>query len=120
VEFIHWRWSNQLIKKNATSTNELALHHLSKAHFVKVKIHEAFLNVRWVEYNLSRIGGQSTISQFNLAGGSNWVSSGVVICEFLWTKEVYVNTYSKSHLSVFIVEDTNFSEEFTMIYLIHA
>ena len=41
---------------------------------------------------------------------------------FLRTEEDYVNTYSKSHLSdsISIVEDTIFSEEFAMIYLIHA
>ena len=39
---------------------------------------------------------------------------------FLWTEEDYVNTYSKSHLSDSIVEDTIVSEEFAMIYLIHA
>ena len=39
---------------------------------------------------------------------------------FLRTEEDYVNTYSKSHLSDSIVEDTIFSEEFAMIYLIHA
>jgi len=39
---------------------------------------------------------------------------------FLRTEEDYVNTYSKSHLSDSIVEDTNFSEEFAMIYPIHA
>ena len=42
---------------------------------------------------------------------------------FLRTEEDYVNTYSRSHLSHLsdsIVEDTIFSEEFAMIYLIHA
>ena len=39
---------------------------------------------------------------------------------FLRTEEDYVNTYSKSHLSDSIVSSTNFSEEFAMIYLIHA
>ena len=39
---------------------------------------------------------------------------------FLRTEEDYVNTYSKSHLSDSIVEDTIFSKEFAMIYLIHA
>ena len=39
---------------------------------------------------------------------------------FLGTEEDYGNTYSKSHLSDSIVEDTIFSEEFDMIYLIHA
>ena len=39
---------------------------------------------------------------------------------FLRTKEDYVNTYSKYHLSDSIVEDPIFSEEFAMIYLIHA
>jgi hypothetical protein len=39
---------------------------------------------------------------------------------FLRTEEDYVNTYSKSHLSDSIVEDTIFFEEFAMIYLIHA
>ncbi|KAK6767547.1 hypothetical protein RDI58_014288 [Solanum bulbocastanum] len=39
---------------------------------------------------------------------------------FLRTEEDYVNTYSRSHLSDSIVEDTIFSEEFAMIYLIHA
>jgi hypothetical protein len=39
---------------------------------------------------------------------------------FLRTEEDYGNTYSKSHLSDSIVEDTIFSEEFAMIYLIHA
>ena len=39
---------------------------------------------------------------------------------FLRTEEDYVNTYSKSHLSDSIVEDRIFSEEFAMIYLIHA
>jgi hypothetical protein len=39
---------------------------------------------------------------------------------FLRTEEDYVNTYSKSHLSDSIVEDAIFSEEFAMIYLIHA
>ena len=34
---------------------------------------------------------------------------------FLRTEEDYVNTYSKSHLSDSIVEDTIFSEEFAMI-----
>ena len=39
---------------------------------------------------------------------------------FLRTEEDSVNTYSKSHLSESIVEDTIFSEEFAMIYLIRA
>jgi len=41
---------------------------------------------------------------------------------FLRTEEDYVNgnAYSKSHLSDSIVEDTIFSEECAMIYLIHA
>ena len=39
---------------------------------------------------------------------------------FLRTEEDYVNTYSKSHLSDSIVSSTIFSEEFAMIYLIHA
>jgi hypothetical protein len=39
---------------------------------------------------------------------------------FLRTEEDYGNTYSKSHLSDSIVEDTIFSEEFAMIYRIHA
>ena len=39
---------------------------------------------------------------------------------FLRTEEDYVNTYSKSHLSDSIVEDTIFSEELAMRYLIHA
>ena len=41
---------------------------------------------------------------------------------FLRTEEDYVNTYSKSHLSDSIVEEspTIFSEELAMIYLIHA
>ena len=39
---------------------------------------------------------------------------------FLWTEEDYGNTYSKSHLSDSIVEDTIFSEEFAMRYLINA
>ena len=40
--------------------------------------------------------------------------------EFHRTEEYYVNTHSKSHLSDSIVKDTIFSEEFAMIYLIHA
>jgi hypothetical protein len=39
---------------------------------------------------------------------------------FLRTEEDYGNTYSKSHLSDSIVEDTIFSEEFAMLYRIHA
>ena len=39
---------------------------------------------------------------------------------FLRTEEDYVNTYLKSHLLDSIVEDAIFSEEFAMIYLIHA
>ena len=39
---------------------------------------------------------------------------------FLRTEEDYANTYSKSHLSDSTMEDTIFSEEFAMIYLIHA
>jgi len=39
---------------------------------------------------------------------------------FLRTEEDYVNTYSKSHLSDSIVERQIFSEEFAMIFLIHA
>jgi hypothetical protein len=39
---------------------------------------------------------------------------------FLRTEEDYGNTYSKYHLSDSIVEDRIFSEEFAMIYLIHA
>jgi hypothetical protein len=39
---------------------------------------------------------------------------------FLRTEEDYGKTYSKSHLSDSIVEDIIFSEEFAMIYLIHA
>ncbi|GGI48784.1 hypothetical protein GCM10010932_34720 [Agromyces flavus] len=39
---------------------------------------------------------------------------------FLRTEEDYVKTYSKSHLSDSFVEDTIFSEEFAMIYLIHT
>jgi len=39
--------------------------------------------------------------------------------KFLRTEEDYVNTYSKSHLSDSIVEDTIFSEEFAMIYMIY-
>ncbi|KAL8192763.1 hypothetical protein R6Q57_027211 [Mikania cordata] len=39
---------------------------------------------------------------------------------FLRTEDDYGNTYSKSHLSDSIVKDKIFSEEFAMIYLIHA
>ena len=41
---------------------------------------------------------------------------------FLRTEEDSVNTYSKSHLSDSVVEEstTTFSEELAMIYLIHA
>lgn len=39
---------------------------------------------------------------------------------FLRTEEDYGNTYSKSHLSDSIVEDTIFSEELVMLYLIHS
>ena len=39
---------------------------------------------------------------------------------FLRAEEDYVNTYSKSYLSDSMVEDTIFSEEFAMIYLIRA
>jgi acyl-coenzyme A synthetase/AMP-(fatty) acid ligase len=50
------------------------------------------------------------------------VSISMVVHYFddLRTEEDYVNTYSKSHLSDSIVSSTNFSEEFAMIYLIHA
>ena len=40
--------------------------------------------------------------------------------KFLRTEEDYVNTYSKSHLSDSIVEDTMESDEFAIIYLTHA
>ena len=39
---------------------------------------------------------------------------------FFHTEEDNVNTYSKSHLLDSIVEDTQFSEEFAMIYLIYT
>lgn len=38
---------------------------------------------------------------------------------FLRTEKDYVKTYSKFHLD-FFVEDTIFSKEFVMIYLIHT
>ena len=39
---------------------------------------------------------------------------------FLRTEEDFVNTYSKSYVSYYTVEEPNFSEEFVRIYLIHT